>query len=55
MIPLPKHKMLSQIEILREQLNKHVEGNSVCKDSHTIALSKKLDRLILWYTKQYNT
>ena len=51
---LPKNKMLSQIESLREQLNKQVdEDNNICKNHRTLELSRKLDRLILHYTEKY--
>lgn len=50
---LPQNKMLSQIESLRKQLNKQVEGNNVCRDNRTLELSRKLDKLIFHYTEKY--
>jgi hypothetical protein len=51
---LPKKKLLSQIENLREQLNKQVDANNnIYRNVHTLELSRELDRLIFHYTEKY--
>ncbi len=51
---LPQKKLLSQIENLREQLNKQIDANNnIFKTDNTLEISRKLDKLILHYTEKY--
>ncbi|MEW5921874.1 MAG: aspartyl-phosphate phosphatase Spo0E family protein [Bacillota bacterium] len=51
---LPQKKMLSRIQILREQLNKQVDGDyNIRLNSRTLELSRELDKLIYRYMKKY--
>ncbi len=51
---IPQKKLLSQIENLREQLNKQIDANNnIYKTDNTLEISRKLDKLIFHYTEKY--